>query len=1064
MDNIHNLLKRQLRKYLNGPLADQIELQPFLLAVNQAYCDSDSDLHMLERAMDLSSNELQRANTQLRAIFQAFPDLLYRFDKHSRIIDCKGTRSIAPHLQPEELIGKYARDIPNKDVAEKFQNAIQEVQKTGSMVVIEYSLIYEGGKSFFEGRFTPLLEENTIAIIRDVTVRKNAELALLESERTLTDIIEFLPDATVVLDIEGRVIAWNRAMENLTSTKAEDILGKGNYEHAIPFYGERRPILVDLVLKSSAETEGEYSAFQREGNILIAEAFIKEFQSEGAFIWGQASPLYDSSGRVIGAIETIRDITEFKHAEKKLRDSGERLKRQQEMLVALAKSKNLVLSDLNVAIHEITEAAATTLDVTAVSVWFFNKDHTKLICSDHYDRKTDRHSEGMELKADQLEIYTKALAEHRVIAASDVSLDPRLTELVANYLIPKGITSLLDVPIFLGGNTVGVVSHEHYGRPRQWAADEESFSSSIADIISLAIDATERKKIEDNLRIRTTAMNATTDQISIIDRDGKIEFVNPSFENELGYSLSELEGRPIKMYMASGDDEEFCAALENTVLAGEPWQGEILAVKKDGTTVLEELTLTPVKNDAGKIERLIGIQRNVTQKKLYEQQLDHLAHHDSLTGLPNRLLFNDRLIQCLANAARNKTMVAILFLDLDRFKFINDTLGHSVGDLLLQSVSERLQGCIRDADTLARMGGDEFTIILSNISNIEAIETITRRAVDAISAPFKLANRELFVTVSIGVSLYPADGTDAETLIKNADTAMYRAKEQGRNNYQFYTKSLNVAALTRMQLEGDLRRAVERNEFVLHYQPIVAIHNGQILGAEALIRWQHPERGLIPPAQFITLAEETGLIMPISDWVLQSACAQNKDWQDKGLPPISVAVNVSARHFRNDGLVPAVQNALAVTGLSPKYLELEITEGVLMDSMDSVVDILNSLKNINLRLSIDDFGTGYSSLTCLKQFPINAVKIDQSFIRDLATNADDAAIAHAVIAMAQSLKRSVVAEGVETFEQFQLLQSLGCDEIQGYLISRPLPADDFERLLRKYMTLPNGIYDIPISS
>lgn len=424
------------------------------------------------------------------------------------------------------------------------------------------------------------------------------------------------------------------------------------------------------------------------------------------------------------------------------------------------------------------------------------------------------------------------------------------------------------------------------------------------------------------------------------------------------------------------------------------------------------------------------------------------ATRDPLTGLPNRLLFGDRLTHNLCHAKRRDEQLAVMFLDLDSFKLINDTLGHSIGDDLLKMVAERLTTALRDVDTIARMGGDEFTVIMTGLSGVEDAASIARRALQAFSTPFQLGSHELYVTPSIGISLFPSDGLDAETLVRNADAAMYRAKEEGRNNYQIYTEALNAAAVERVTLERNLRRALERNEFVLYYQPRLSIKTRQVLGVEALVRWRHPELGLIPPAQFIPLAEDTGLIVPISEWVLQTACRQNKAWQDAGLLSVDVAVNISPRQFHQDDLRSTVESALFTSGLESQYLGLELTETTLMQNPETAAEILRELKDMGVKLAIDDFGTGYSSLSHLKKFPIDSVKIDQSFVREITISPDDAAIAGAVVAMAHSMNLRVTAEGVETLEQLEFLKSLNCDEMQGYFIGRPMPAEDVEVLLR----------------
>lgn len=439
------------------------------------------------------------------------------------------------------------------------------------------------------------------------------------------------------------------------------------------------------------------------------------------------------------------------------------------------------------------------------------------------------------------------------------------------------------------------------------------------------------------------------------------------------------------------------------------------------------------------------------QRLRAEERVEHQAHYDLLTDLPNRVMFNDRLTLALAHANRHRRMLAILFVDLDRFKTIVDTLGHAIGDHVLRGVAERLSSSLEEGDTLARLGGDEFVILLPQIHRADKAVKLAQKVLEALKPAFHFSGHELHITTSIGIALYPYDGEDADTLLKNADTALYRAKEQGRNNYQLYTPAMNARAFERLALENSLRKALERKEFLLHYQAQQDLKTGEITGMEALLRWQHPDLGLVYPAEFISLAEETGLIVPLGEWVLRTAAAQNKAWQKAGLPPMVVAVNLSARQFQHHDLVETVARVLKETGLDARWLELEITESIAMQNADYTIIILRDLKEMGLQISMDDFGTGYSSLSYLKKFPIDTLKIDQSFVRDLSTDPNDAAIANAIIVLAHSLKLKVVAEGVETPEQKAFLKEHDCDKTQGYLFSNPISAALFEALIRQHI-------------
>lgn len=445
----------------------------------------------------------------------------------------------------------------------------------------------------------------------------------------------------------------------------------------------------------------------------------------------------------------------------------------------------------------------------------------------------------------------------------------------------------------------------------------------------------------------------------------------------------------------------------------------------------------------------------IRERKLAEERFAHLAQHDSLTGLPNRVLFHDRLQLAMIDAKRRQQTVAVMFLDADRFKTINDTLGHDAGDDLLKQIATRLTSCLRAGDTVSRLAGDEFAVVLPGVENTNYTRDLAQRLLGCFAEPFRLKEQQIFITASIGVTLYPSDATTEEGLLKNADTAMYRAKDAGRNNFQFYSADMHAHAVQRLKLENRLRGATERGELVLHYQPLVNLKSGQIEGMEALLRWNHPELGQVPPLEFIPLAEETGLIIPIGEWVLRAACAQARAWQDAGLPPLQLSVNLSARQFQKD-LVGMVKSVLEETGLEPKYLELELTESVVMQNPERAVATLDALDQMGVRLSIDDFGTGYSSLGYLKRFPIDTLKVDRSFVCDIPGDADDMLITAGIIGLAHSLGIRVVAEGVETSAQLSFLHAQHCDAMQGYYFSKPLPAKAFALLVSERRELENN--------
>jgi diguanylate cyclase (GGDEF)-like protein len=470
----------------------------------------------------------------------------------------------------------------------------------------------------------------------------------------------------------------------------------------------------------------------------------------------------------------------------------------------------------------------------------------------------------------------------------------------------------------------------------------------------------------------------------------------------------------------------------------------------DGKQAWLDTIKIPLHDAQGNVVGILGSYEDITERQFAQEKIRYQALHDLLTGLPNRTLFNEELSVSLANAANSQSLLAVMFLDLDRFKTINDTLGHAIGDRLLQGVAERLTTCLHDSGIVARWGGDELTVLLPQLNCIEEAAKVAQRILDTIKQPFNLEGHQLHISSSIGIALYPQNGEDAETLLRNADAALYRVKQQGRNNYQFYTAAMNSQASELLVLENELHHALHRGEFVVHYQPQVNTTTGEITGMEALVRWQHPKFGLVTPAKFIPLAEETGLIVPIGEWVLKTACAQNKAWQDAGLPPLRVAVNLSARQFQQPFLLNVVSQTLQQTGLAPKFLELEITETIAMQDVDLTRTILTKLYQMGINLSIDDFGTGYSSLGYLKQFPLHSLKIDKSFVRDVATDPQNAGIINAIMTLGRGFNLRVIAEGVETEAEKDWLRSFQCEEMQGYLSSPPLPAPEATKLLQNH--------------
>ena len=584
--------------------------------------------------------------------------------------------------------------------------------------------------------------------------------------------------------------------------------------------------------------------------------------------------------------------------------------------------------------------------------------------------------------------------------------------------------------------------------------------------------AVERKILEDALFVEKeraqVTLNCIGDAVACTDMSGNLTFLNLVAEKLTGWSRQEAEGRPMAEIFRILDtaNREIIQNPMDIAVRGDRTvhlPANSILVRRDGFEIPIEDSVAPIHDREGQAAGAVIVFRDVSAARALAVQMTHSAEHDYLTGLPNRMLLNDRISLATALASRHMKHVALLFLDLDGFKHINDSLGHPTGDKLLQSIAERLVDCVRGSDTVSRQGGDEFVVLLSEVEQPEDPAITARRMLEAVAQPHSIDHHDLHVTASIGVSVYPDDGLDAETLIKNADTAMYQAKENGRQSYQFFKPAMNARAVERQFIEEGLRRALERQEFELHYQPKVNLTTGAITGAEALIRWLHPTRGLVSPADFIPIAEDCGLILPIGAWVLREACRQAQAWIDRGLPAVTMAVNVSAMEFRDKNFLAGSVAILAETGFDPRSLELELTESVLMKHATSTAIILQTLRESGIRVAVDDFGTGYSSLSYLQKFPIDAVKIDQSFIRQISTAGDDTTIVKAVIGMARGLKLRVIAEGVETAEEVAFLRAYRCEEAQGYFFGRPVPAQQFAMLLKSGMPESNVVNLWPLA-
>ncbi|WP_291993780.1 PAS domain S-box protein [Candidatus Accumulibacter sp. ACC003] len=652
-----------------------------------------------------------------------------------------------------------------------------------------------------------------------------------------------------------------------------------------------------------------------------------------------------------------------------------------------------------------------------------------------------KNREGRYLGCNQAFVEMIGKSRETVVGATVYDLAPR--ELADRYLAADeevfrhGRSQVYETRVLRAdGESRDVVFHKAtYGVPGE----------SDSGLVGIMLDITDRKRMEERLQQAATVFDSSAEGITITSPDGSIIAVNRAFSEITGYSEDEVVGRNSRLLQSGIQGQDFYREMWRTLARCGRWRGELWNRRKDGQSFLESLAISAVKGDDGQLTHYVGVFSDITELRKAHDQLDHQAHHDPLTLLPNRLLLGDRLRKALQRAHRDKKGLAVLFIDLDRFKNINDTLGHHIGDLVLCEVAQRVSRLMRKADTVGRLGGDEFLIIIEDVVDPSAVSNVADKILNSLQNSPVTVEREFFIGASIGISLFPEDGDDAETLMKNADVAMYRAKERGRNAYEFFTKELTQSLLARLQMETDLRRAIERDELRVFLQPQFSLSTGKVVGAEALVRWQHTEQGLVMPGEFIKLAEESGLIVPIGEWVQRTACCQWAAWVNAGLRPGVLSVNVSGVEFARGRIQETARKTLDVSRLPAQFLELEITESAIMSHAESSVQVLDNLRAMGLSLVIDDFGTGYSSLAYLKRLPLNKLKLDQSFVRGLPADVEDQAISRAVIALAHSLQLTVIAEGVETEAQRQFLADEDCDEMQGYLCGRPMPLDDYQK-------------------
>lgn len=928
--------------------------------------------------------ELSESRERVRFLASATSEGIVIHD-NGRILEINESGARGLGLSAQELAGRSVMDFVHPD----FHQQVVERMADGDESPYEVIGLRHDGSPFpveVRARQANLDERKLrVVVLRDLSDRHEAERALRESEENLRLLADNTNDG-ILVNMQGRHVFANRRIAQLLGYTIAELLETDVATLVAP---DQLPIVQD---RSRRRLAGEVVPNQYETVLLSKTGEYIPVEITAAITRWKGQP---------AGLISVRDIRERKRVEATLMTALQDLERAHEQIAAIIDNAPAVAMQGFDA-----EGRVTFWNPASEQLYGFRAEQ---IIGKHLGGLVLSEADGVEFEA----ILRQVLS---------TGISPPLREW--QVLTRDGEMRWVMSSMFV----------IRFGRDQ-------------AQTICMDVDITERIRSEQHTHKLSSVVQQTADAVIITDHLGVIEYVNPAFEEITGYDRTEAIGKTPALIKSGRHDKNFYRELWDTIRGGNVYRNVLINRKKDGSVYYEEKTITPLRNVDGKITHYVSTAKDITERMHTQERLQYLAYHDALTELPNRVLLMDRLEHALSRVRWTGRQLAVLFLDLDRFKVINDTLGHDFGDRLLQVVAQRLRRCVREGDTVSRVSGDEFAILLEDMASTEDVVLVARKLLDTFGQPFEVFRRELFVTTSIGISVCPTDGTDAPTLLKNADTAMYRAKERGRNIYQFYSADMSAKAVELLALETGLRRALERNELILHYQPTVDLRSGQIVGAEALLRWNHRELGLIYPAEFIPLLEETGLISPVGDWVLENACIEAQRWQARHGRPLRVAVNLSANQFNSPEITEKVSQALRVSGLDPSLLELEITESVIMKHAQQTIDTLSALGEMGIRFAIDDFGTGYSSLSYLKRFPIHSLKIDKSFVKDIPGDLDDSAIITTVVAMAHNLKLEVVAEGVETEQQVAFLRACGCDAIQGYQFSRPVSADEFMSML-----------------
>ena len=919
--------------------------------------------------------------------------------QHSKFVYVSQLYQKITSYSDDELIGAYSLGNIHPEDRDMVRKQAIKCLKKESLEPYEYRFINKDNEvRWILETVKPIVyqgERATLGSFIDITERKLTEEALRQSEEKYRTIIENIEDGYVELDLKGNFIFFNDAIIKMHGYRSIELL-KLNYrdimdeENAKRIYERYHNVFTTGV----PEKEFEYEIITKDGRRKILETSI--------------SLTKNAAGRIVSFRGIVRDRTEHKQAESQRESALEALRQSEEKYRS-------ILENIEEGFFEVDLAGNFT---------FFNNSTCLLL---GYSRE--------EMAGINYRQYTDEENAKKVFQIFNSVYKTSVTAKEFDWLIIRkdGTKRYVEATISL--------KKDPSGQPSGF----QGFTH----------DVTERKQSEEALRQSEEKYRSILQNIQEayfeVDLIGNFTFFNDSLCRITGCSKEELTGANYTRFSDKENSKNVFLAFNKVYSTGDATEGfDWLIIRKDGTKRYIEASVSLKKDSSGKPLGFKGVIRDISERKRIEQELNYMATHDALTGLPNRLMFSQLLNQSIQSAKRNKKQSAIFFIDLDRFKIINDTLGHEAGDQLLQEIAKRFRQSLRAVDVVGRLGGDEFIILIDDFMNMNQVKKVAHKILATAIKPMVLMGEECRVTASIGVSIYPKDGQDEQSLMKNADIAMYFAKEEGKNNVQFYSKNIHSHSNERLSIETNLRMAMERKEFSLEYQARLDFKTGDITGVEALLRWNNSFLGSVTPTQFIPVAEETGLIVPIGRWVLKTACAQNVAWQRQGLPPVCMAVNLSLRQLLDDNLLEDIKTVLKETGMEANLLELEITESMVMHNPSRLISLLTKIKEMDVRLAIDDFGTGYSSLAHIKHFPIDTLKVDRSFIRNIPQDSEDKAITEAIISMGKTLSLTVVAEGVETEEQENFLREHVCDEMQGFYFSKPISADHFADLLRTH--------------